>query len=110
MLLHIMSFPGYIRRNNSPSTQPHSRSFPLCGVRFLGSCNADFETDAFELCGVDGRERWRDGFAGFLWDAAALYDGSVRRSMSRDPKGPEATMEMDRGVSVGIGYVLVRPA
>lgn len=51
MLLHIMSFPGNIRRNHSPRAQPHSCHFSFCGIGLLGFRRADFEAHAFKFWG-----------------------------------------------------------
>jgi hypothetical protein len=72
MLLDIMPFTRYIRRNNSPRTQPHSRRFPFCRIGFLGLRDPDFQTHAFELWSIDIAERWRDGFSYALLFPAAL--------------------------------------
>lgn len=72
MLLHIMSLPGYIRRDEPPSTQPYSGSFPLRRVGLLWLRDADFHADAFELRGAGVAKGGGDSFAGALLHTAAL--------------------------------------
>jgi hypothetical protein len=72
MLLHIMSLPGNIRRDDSPRRQPHSRGLPLCRIRLLGLRDPDFQTHPFQFRGHDVSERRTDGFSRALLRSASL--------------------------------------
>lgn len=72
MLLDIVPFPGYVRRDHSPSRQTHSSSLSFGGIGLLGPRDADFEADTFEFRRADRGEGRGDCFAGALASTTAL--------------------------------------
>lgn len=72
MLLHIMSFAGDIRRNDSAGRESYSAGFALPGIRLFGLRDADFEADAAHAGAVD--EGGGSLFAEGLRFAAAAED------------------------------------
>jgi len=70
MLLHIMSFAWYVRRDDTSTGQAHTTSFAFAGIRLLRPGDADFEADAAHAGAVDkcGRGLFAKGLR--LADAA----------------------------------------
>jgi hypothetical protein len=73
MLLHIMTLPGNICRDDPPCRQPHPRCLALPRIGLLGLRDPDFEADPFEGRRHDVSERRTDGLARALFNSTSLY-------------------------------------
>jgi len=74
MLLHIMSLARYISRNHPARAQSDTRGLAFGGIGLLRLRDAYFQTDAFELRGIDVAEGWGNGFSRSLLRSTAFCD------------------------------------
>ena len=72
VLLHIVPFPGDIRRDDPAGAEAHLGRLALAGVGLLGLRDPDFEADAFHLGTPD--HGGGEGAALFLRPAAPVPD------------------------------------